>query len=105
MLDDSCIHRPLTRLLGKPAFAEQWPDTDEARSPEDLLEELNKVATPYERNLRDWPTRGRTLAGMLRKLAPAFRKAGIFIVIGERQTTGRRIVPVWIGNGQEPKTT
>jgi hypothetical protein len=102
VLDDSCIHRPLLRLLDK--CVDQWPDPDQIRSPEDLLEELNRVATIGERNLREWPTRGRTLAGMLRKLAPAFRKAGVFIVIGERQTTGRRIVPLWIGNGQEPKT-
>ena len=87
-----------------PQYSDQWPGTDEARGPEELLEDLMKVATPRERGQKDWPTRGRTLAGMLRKLAPAFRKAGVFIVIGERQTSGRRIVPLWIGNGQEPTT-
>jgi hypothetical protein len=56
----------------------------------DLLEALNCREPDDIRKRKDWPSSPRALAGALRRLAPNLRKAGIEIIVGEREAGGQR---------------
>jgi len=101
-LDDNPVVPVLRRLLEDEDFAHGWPEVGQVRGLDELFSTLQHLANEVERKVPGWPKRSRDLAGVLRRLAPALRKNGIFVEIDERQTTGRRITPVRIGNGKPP---
>jgi hypothetical protein len=53
-----------------------------------LLAQLKALADEKTSNDRDWPKGPRKLAGELRRLAPALRRAGINVVFHKRSRTG-----------------
>jgi hypothetical protein len=102
-LDDNPVVPVLRRLLEEEEYCHGWPEAGRVRGLDELLYCLTDRAGLIQRKLPGWPQRSRDLAGTLRRLAPALRKNGIYVEIDERQSTGRRITPVRIGNGQPPK--
>jgi hypothetical protein len=56
----------------------------------ELLEKLNAMASDATRRLKSWPATGRTLAGVLRRMAPSLRKVGVAVEFRDERDLGRR---------------
>ena len=86
-LDDPLVGL-ISRLLGK---ADHWPTSGEPALSR-LHSELKALAggPAGVAKMPDWPARERDLAGRLRRLAPALRRAGIDFAVGERAKHDRQ---------------
>jgi hypothetical protein len=64
----------------------------------ELLDRLDGLASDQTRRSKFWPHSGQALSGQLKRLAPALRKAGIAIDIGNPKNrepgTGRRLIQI-----------
>jgi primase-polymerase (primpol)-like protein/energy-coupling factor transporter ATP-binding protein EcfA2 len=92
-LDDALVPL-LRRLLGN---SPRWP-SEGTRGLDELHSELRRLAggAVAANQLPGWPQRPRELAGRLRRLAPALRRAGVTVHVEKRETTGRRATPCWV---------
>lgn len=96
VLDDSPVYRPLCDLLDRTGG--RWPRGDGVGNAKELLAALTSQAggaTSAASN-KTWPNKPLALAGILRRLAPALRAAGIEVEFLERETTGDRKRPIVI---------
>lgn len=71
-LESSIVADPLRRFLEPLTVGDTWSGTAS-----DLLHELANVADETTRRRREWPKAPRSLAGDVRRLAPALRSIGI----------------------------
>lgn len=64
----------------------------------DLLTELGTLVSEATRRSRQWPGNARALSGQLRRLAPALRRAGLFVDLDRRGHGGRRLISITRGD-------
>jgi len=91
-LEASPVGVAICRLLEEEA---QW-----SGEPAELLETLDKLVIEEQRRAPNWPKNPRALSGALRRLAPAFRRAGIQLEHGRAKR--RQIKLCKIGNLASP---
>lgn len=85
-LETSPVPTALLKLMAK---QEQWVGTAG-----ELLDRLNRTRG-VDTTQRGWPKKGHTLSGMLRRLAPNLRGAGLDVKTGQREAgTGRRLLVI-----------
>ena len=68
---------PVAKYVLKVADAGEWHGT-----PGELLEHIEAMASDGEKRLKVWPKNPRSLSGILKRLAPNFRAAGVEIEFG-----------------------
>jgi hypothetical protein len=76
---------------------EQWSGTAQG-----LLDGLSAAVGEQVAKERDWPRRPNKLSGKLKRVAPALRKIGIHVTLGDRQGHGRTRL-ITIQKGRHPE--
>jgi Bifunctional DNA primase/polymerase, N-terminal/Primase C terminal 1 (PriCT-1) len=82
-LDSSPVVKYLLQLVGR----EPWSGTAGK-----LLDLLQKRATDNEKRLNDWPQTARGLSGILRRLAPNLRQAGVDVQFTDKWTRKGKVI-------------
>jgi hypothetical protein len=93
---DSSPVVPAIRMLLK-ASRGRWPRVGEIKGSEALLQELENLPDgPKFKTQPGWPGRHTTLGGILSRLAPVMRRAGIDVDVQPRRTSQPKVKPVTI---------
>jgi hypothetical protein len=91
---DASVLAPIVRAMVA-ARAEPWVGTAT-----ELLDLLNKQVDEPVRKQREWPTKPRGLTGMLRRIAPNLRTAGVSITF-DREPGGQRRRLIMLARGEK----
>jgi hypothetical protein len=90
---------PVAKHILQLAHAGGWAGT-----PSDLHEKIETLATDQEKHTKSWPKTAKPLSGILKRLAPNFRAAGVKVEFG-REGTGsdrkRRIEILSVESGAQ----
>jgi hypothetical protein len=78
--NDLALDHPAVPVLVR--LLEQWPTWD--GTPRDLLENLTRLVGDQVAGSKTWPKTPRALTGLLRRLAPNLRRAGVHVEHGRR---------------------